>query len=197
MKIVVKKRIILTLLLIAVMLPSSAFLAFCAHSRWFSKENPLEEREHNSREGKPRIALIGDSWIAGDGLDPHVLEFFNERGWDIHLDSFGHPGARSKKIYQNLFEQDSPYSSSPVLFGERPYDLVVIVAGVNDSAGYMGSDFYVHHMSLIIKALYERGSVPVIVDLPEYGIEETDSNNPVGYIRRRIFRYLFNDSKLT
>ena len=193
---ITKKRIFAVVLLIGLILPCLAFLIFCINSRSFAKPHLLEKREHAPREGTPRIALIGDSWIAGNDLDPHITQVLREQGWDIELDSFGQPGARSKKIYQNLIDEDPQFSSRPVMFADDPYDLVVVVAGVNDSAGYMGADFYVYHMGLIITALIERGSIPVIVELPEYGIEETDSSNPVGYVRRRIFRHLFNDSKI-
>ena len=194
--IVNKKQAIIRLLLIGIILSCVIFLAFCIYSRKFQNSPGIKERRHSTREGNPRIAIIGDSWIAGNKLDPHIAQFLNQKGWSVELDSFGDPGAITKRIYQNLFVKDSPYSSREVLYGEKPYDLVVIVAGINDSMRYMGSDFYVHHMGLIMDAVSKRGSVPVVVELPEFGIEEAESNNPIGYIRRRVLRYFFNGSKI-
>jgi hypothetical protein len=194
--IVNKKQTLIRLLLIGTILSCVIFLAFCIYSRKFQNSHEIKERQHGTREGNPRIALIGDSWIAENKLDPHIAQFLNQKGWSIELDSFGDPGAITKRIYQNLFAKDSPYSSREVLYGKKPYDLVVIVAGVNDSTRYMGSDFYVHHMGLIMDAISKRGSVPVVVELPEFGIEEAESNNPIGYIRRRVLRYFFNGSKI-
>jgi hypothetical protein len=193
---ITNKRILATLLIAVFIVSSLAYFALCAQSRLFSKTHLFENRKHAPWEGEPRIALIGDSWIAGNDLDPYIAQALSEQGWKVTLDSFGQPGARSKRIYQNLIDGDSQFSSRSVIFGDDPYDLVVIVAGVNDSAGYMGADYYVHHMRLIINTLIERGSIPVIVELPEFGIEKTGSNNPAGYVRRQIFRHIFNGSEI-
>ena len=187
-----KSTLIIILLLVA--LGSTGFISFCIYARHFLDSELLLKRNPSAREGTLRIALIGDSWIAGEKLDQPIIDEMSKLGWTIQLSSFGHPGARTKRIYQNLFkEKDDDYSSYPVLFSDDPYDLVVILAGVNDSAGYMGADFYTHHMSLIIEALLRRGSVPVIIELPEYGIEDAESTNPVGFVRRRLFKTIYNE----
>ena len=79
-----------------------------------------------------------------------------------------------------------------MLYSEDMYDFVVIIGGVNDSAGYLGSDFYAHHMEIIVRSVLKRGAVPVILELPEYGIENVESGNLVGFIRRRLFRQLYD-----
>lgn len=175
----------------------ASFAAFCIDARGFLPEKQFNERAHGASPDVTSIALLGDSWIATGDLGGNIKHEMANTGWVVDLVSFGEPGARSKKIYQNLFaHQDREFSSRPILFGEEAYDFVVIVAGVNDAAGYMGADFYVHHIALIINAVSKRGSTAVIVELPEFGLEETDSNNPVGFLRRRIFRLLFHDSQV-
>lgn len=169
------------------------FVTVCIHSRQFETPQEIEQRSSGSRVGTPSIALIGDSWIAGEKLDAHIVKALKGYGWEIELASFGHSGARSKRIYQNLFLESGSLSSKEVLFGDKPFDFVVILAGVNDSVGYFGANFYVHHMGLIVDAIIKRGSIPVIIELPEYGIEQTDFYNPVRCLRSWLFRHLFND----
>ena len=87
-----------------------------------------------------RIAIVGDSWAAGRKMDELVRAELGRRGWSVEVVSFGQPGARSQLIYQNLFEPLSEKNSSrDVLFG-APVHAAIVIAGVNDSSGYIGAD---------------------------------------------------------
>lgn len=46
-----------------------------------------------------------------------------------------------------------------------------MIAGVNDSAQHLGADFYAHHVVEIVEVLISHGITPVVVEVPEYGIE--------------------------
>jgi lysophospholipase L1-like esterase len=139
-----------------------------------------------------RIAIVGDSWAAGRKMDELVRAELGRLGWTVEVVSFGQPGARSQLIYHNLFEPRSEENSShDVLFG-APVHAAIVIAGVNDSSGYIGADHYAHHTTLIAKALHQRGILPLILELPEYGIEHATSSDPLGVVRRRLMRWVFH-----
>lgn len=54
-----------------------------------------------------------------------------------------------------------------------------MIAGVNDAATHVGPDFYAHHMMMIIKTLLHYNIKPVVVSLPEFGIEENFKNKNI------------------
>lgn len=61
------------------------------------------------------IGIIGDSWVAGDKLDSLLFNGLFEKGFENKIISSGHPGAKSKLIYQNLFEDKENEHSSKSL----------------------------------------------------------------------------------
>ena len=77
--------------------------------------------------------------------------------------SYGHPGAKSRQIYRDLTVNENILSDDGVYY-------VVIVAGVNDTAGHIGRDFYVHHMMNIVYELNNHKKIPVILELPEFDV---------------------------
>jgi lysophospholipase L1-like esterase len=82
-----------------------------------------------------------------------------------------------------------------VLFG-MPVHVAVVIAGVNDSQGYIGADHYAHHVVLTAEALRQRGIFPMVVELPEYGIEHATSSDPLGQVRRRLMRRIYHDDRV-
>lgn len=143
-----------------------------------------------------RIAIIGDSWASGRKLDDFVEKDLHDRGWNVRITSHGHPGARSQLIYRDMFApQSDPHSSQDVLFG-APFHAAVVLAGVNDSQGYIGADHYSHHVRLIVEALSRRGIFPLVVELPEYGIEQARSSDPLGRVRRRMMRMVYHHDQV-
>src|SRR5690606_7925243 len=121
------------------------------------------------------IGIIGDSWVAGDKLDSLLFNGLFEKGFENKIISSGHPGAKSKLIYQNLFEDKENEHSSKSLIENRP-DYCIVIAGVNDAASQIGSHFYAYHMNLIVKTLLHYRIKPIIVTCPEFGIKETIDN---------------------
>jgi len=136
-----------------------------------------------SRESREqiKIGVIGDSWVAFQKLDRAIEQTVAALGFEMAVLSSGHPGARSRQIYRNLFLEKATKNSSNALFMDENLDYLVVVAGVNDSAEHIGKRFYAHHILLIVQAALARGVKPVIVELPEYGIEHTPST-----LRERI-----------
>lgn len=127
------------------------------------------------------IAVIGDSWASKRKLDTIIVNRLSEAGISCQVFSSGHPGAVSKRIYENLFAEKDDVHSSRFILNSNP-DYCVVVAGVNDSFGQFGEDFYSEHLSLIIKTLKARNIKPIVVELPEYGIEE--GYHELGFLRR-------------
>lgn len=174
------------------------FANFWLNSREFSKQHQFESRVISELIGshKIKIALIGDSWVAGKKLDNFLASYLRKDGWEAEIISFGQRGARSKIIYENLFKPNSEENSSQeVLFGE-PVDICVVIAGVNDTSSYIGADFYAHHVSLIVDSLRKRGIFPFILEVPEFGIEEAESKNPIGFLRRHLMRIVYHAGKV-
>lgn len=128
------------------------------------------------------VGIIGDSWVAGKKLDSILHEALVEKGFKNKILSSGHPGAKSKLIYQNLFEESNNEHSSKFIIQNCP-DYCIVIAGVNDAVGQCGANFYSHNISLIIKTLLHFRIKPIIVELPEFGIIE--ATNKMGIIERK------------
>ena len=142
------------------------------------------------------IGIIGDSWVADEKLDLLLHNRLLEKGFENRILSSGHPGAKSKLIYQNLFKESTNEHSSKFIVESKP-DYCIVIAGVNDAIGQVGANFYSHHMLLIINTLLHYKIKPVIVELPEFGIIET--TNEMGFIkgeRNKIYARFTNSGEI-
>lgn len=74
---------------------------------------------------------------------------------------------------------------------DNEIDYLVVVAGVNDTAGHIGKDFYAHHILAIAKAALDRSIIPVVIEVPEYCIEQTAADSVRSWAKRTIFRYIY------
>lgn len=144
-----------------------------------------------------KIGVIGDSWVAGQKLDHAIQETMVASGIPAEVVSSGHPGANSRQIYRNLLnnDQSDPHSSNALLMDED-IDFLVVVAGVNDTVVHIGAEFYAHHMFCIIQTALDRGIKPIVVEVPEYGIEETPAVTLLSWARRTIYLWLFDYGKV-
>ena len=162
------------------------------------RDVPARQVPNNLADGKIniQIGVIGDSWVAGGELDRAIGQTMKALGLKADIVSSGHPGAKSRQIYRNLFlEKDTEYSSNTLLMDEN-LDYLVVVAGVNDSAWHHGKTFYAHHVFLIIQTALARGIKPVIVEIPEYGIEDTHLYGPLKWVKRTIYIWLFDNGNV-
>lgn len=143
-----------------------------------------------------KVGIVGDSWVAGGKLDQFVQNELSANGIDAVVISSGHPKAKSRQVYRNLFlPPEEPYSSNFILMDDE-IDYLVIVAGVNDTAGHIGSDFYSYHILAIVKAALSRSIIPVIISVPEYGIEEVPGTSVCSWGKRSLFRLLYDRGKV-
>lgn len=139
------------------------------------------------------IGIIGDSWVAEERLDSTLHIYLLENDIKCKILSSGHPGAKSKLIYQNLFKDSSEENSSKFIIENNP-DYCIVIAGVNDAAGQIGGHFYSYHLKKIVKTLLHYKSKPIIVSLPEFGINETIDNMDVFSKNRSIISAYFNNN---
>jgi hypothetical protein len=139
------------------------------------------------------IGIIGDSWVAGKKLDSLLHNGLLEKGIKNKILSSGHPGAKSKLIYQNLFEEKENNHSSKFIIENSP-DYCIVIAGVNDAASQIGGHFYSYHMDLIIETLLHYKIKPIIVSCPEFGIKETIDNMNILSKNRNVISAYFNNN---
>ena len=137
------------------------------------------------------IGIIGDSWVAGKKLDSILHYELLGRGYGNKVLSSGQAGAKSKLVYQNLFEEENG-NSSKYIIENRP-DYCILIAGVNDATVHVGRRYYSHHIILIIKTLLHYNIKPVVVSCPEFGIKETIENMKFLKRNRIIITSYFNN----
>lgn len=144
-----------------------------------------------------KVGVVGDSWVAGRKLDQAIEQSLLSLGLSAEVISSGHPGAKSRQIYRNLLDgnRTTVYSSNSILMDED-VDFLVVVAGINDTAGHVGKDFYAHHMACIVQATIARGITPVIVEVPEYGIERANATGLISQLKQSLYLYLFDSGEV-
>jgi len=139
------------------------------------------------------IGIIGDSWVAAGKMDSILHNELLEKGVKSKILSSGNPGAKSKEIYQNLFEENENEHSSKFVIENSP-DYCVVIAGVNDAASQIGGHFYSYHMVQIIKTLLHYNIKPIVAPCPEFGIQEAIDNMNVLSKNRNIVSSYFNNN---
>lgn len=147
-------------------------LAVAVNHRYASPAKPQARTAHSDR----RIFVIGDSWVAGKALDAPIKLALLSRGNSADIESHGHPGERTGPIYGHL---------AGIAISA---DSCVIVAGINDAIGHFGTEYYVHHMRLIVEAVRAQDCAPVVVELPRFDQAATVAASAV-QLRARSYLY--------
>lgn len=141
-----------------------------------------------------KIGIIGDSWVSGKKLDQAIIDELKSSGIKADVVSIGQPGAKSKQIFRNLLSDSSnPYSSNSLLIDDS-ISFIVVCAGVNDAAGHIGKDFYAQHMQNIVLETNSCSKFPIIVELPEFGIEKP-ADSYTSELKHDLYRALFDGGK--
>jgi lysophospholipase L1-like esterase len=170
-----KKLIISCSVVLVIIVP---FL-YIARERHFDSYQPV--KKFTPKDDVLRIAVIGDSWVSGGKLDNAIKETLEEYGIEAEITSDGIPGAKSRRIYRNLI-------SSDILNGA---DYLVVTAGANDTAGHIGKAFYAHHMKLIVRTAIDSGVIPVVVEVPDYGIKDLKPGI-MSSMKSTLFKHLYD-----
>jgi hypothetical protein len=175
------------------------FIPFLIYSSWyfydrFSYAKPLPlyniSKEKNAQ---ITIGIIGDSWVFDKRLDSLLCNDLFKSSVNARILSSGHPGAKTKIIYQNLFVEKGSPNSSKFIIESNP-DYCIVVTGVNDAIAQLDVQNYSHHVQEIIKTLLHYKIKPVVVSMPAFGVEETI--NALDYLpkTRNIFTGRYNNA---
>lgn len=159
----------------------SVFMIFILTISWYlidrfsySKKFQFYSVNCKAKDSLLTIGIIGDSWVAGKKLDSLLQIRLLENGFRNKILSIGFPGAKSKFIYQTLFKEMKKGYSSKFIIENCP-DYCIVIAGVNDAIGQIGGANYSYHMIQIIRTLIHYKIKPIVISLPEFGIEETNA----------------------
>lgn len=134
------------------------------------------------------IGLIGDSWVAGQKLDSTLENSLASRGLLLDVISHGYPNYRSSQILQEL-----NHGNALELLENPNISNIIVIAGVNDSAGHMGANYYAHHMAEIVNLISSHNKTPIIIELPEFGIEEPEPFK--SSVKHNLYKLLFDANK--
>jgi lysophospholipase L1-like esterase len=160
-------RNILLGILILFLIAGGFFMYMLISNRHFIDSRSLTYGPYTSRvDSHIKIAVIGDSWAAGQKLDAALSAALDMHGLPAEIVSYGQPGGKSRDILDGLTDK----TRSQPLLEDKDIDFFVVFAGVNDSKGHDGPDFYKHHMGTLISLISSHGAIPVIIDIPDYAI---------------------------
>lgn len=125
------------------------------------------------KDGEFKLGIIGDSWVDNEKLDSPIADSLSGGGLSIDVESYSLPGRKSGEIYHDMIN-DNPEFNSYDLVQDDSIDALLLVAGVNDTAGHFGSEYYVKHIMNIISYANSHDKYVFILEVPEYGIEEKE-----------------------
>lgn len=127
----------------------------------YSPEQPLTLEKCDKAGDTLRVAILGDSWAAyHSDADSTLQLLFVQQGMPVNVISKGNVGAKSKEIYQRMF------NTSKCVLEQHP-DYCVLSAGINDAVAKMSPKFYTYHYLLIIRLLLDADIKPVVLDMPD------------------------------
>lgn len=176
-----KKFALFTLLFIFLLFSGVGYYIYKDHKFYDLK---IENRNINVK--KNDIGIIGDSWVINKKLDKAVQ---NNLKQDSNIKSNGYYGFKSKELLQ----QNQSKDVLNVLEDEN-ISKVVLIAGVNDTAGHIGKNYYSYHMIKWIELINSYGKKAYILEIPEYGIEEKE--NFKSALKHNLYRYIFDNGKV-
>jgi hypothetical protein len=146
------------------------FAGYYIHRFSYSKNLPFYPMT-TGRDTSLTIGIIGDSWVDEKRLDTVLHDLLLANGINSRIISAAHPGARSNLIYEDLYKDSNLKYSSKFIIENHP-EYCVVVTGVNDAATQIGGHFYAYYVKQIARTLLHYGIKPLIVSMPEFGIEK-------------------------
>lgn len=129
---------------------------------------PYQLTNHN--DDTIRIAYIGDSWafMHKDHKCQIPKLLSNTPHYPVNVHSYGICGLTSKEIYENMFENND----FKHFLQKRNYDFCFISAGINDTYKKMSTTYYQKSMDGIIQFLLANNIRPIIMEIPDYNIQD-------------------------
>lgn len=192
------KKVVLTCISVSVLIIVLILIAYIMKERHMDAPQITQQDQQKppslNQSSNIKIGIIGDSWVSGKKLDQSISDELKSSGINAEIISFGHPGAKSKQIYEDLIsDSTAPYSSNSLLL-DNDIQYIVVIAGVNDSACHIGKDFYTCYMTNIVSEINSHAKFPVIVELPEFGIKD-QKEGFLSASKHFIFKELFDNGK--
>lgn len=166
-----KKKIYRILLIFILFLGMATILYMYRKFSYAEKQEYYLVQDNSKKDSILKIGIIGDSWVGRTDLDKKMQKFFSEKGIEAEFIALSHPGASSKEIYEDMFKEKNEEFSSKFVIESKP-DYCIIIAGVNDVARHIGKKYYADHMVLIINTLLHYKIKPIVVKVPNFGVED-------------------------
>lgn len=150
------------------------FCGYCILHNLVPYYTPAEQKKSydvfKNDDGIIRVAIIGDSWAYLHKSHQCIISsLINKKiKQEVRVRDYGICGLTSKGLYNSLFENDSIRS----IIRWSP-DYCVILIGVNDTEQKIGKSYFKKNMELILDFMVESKIIPVVIEIPNYGIEYT------------------------
>lgn len=177
-----------------VLLISMTIISFLAGSFYIYKDSSIDKYKTEVKNNnivldreKINIGILGDSWVAKNKLDKGIDFVLEQNNIKAEVSSFGYPGAKSRQIYRNLINNENS-----LLVDDT--NIVILIAGVNDSTGHIGKDFYANHVVNTIKALNDNGKFVAVLEVPEFNIENQNKSIS-SKVKHNLYKVLFDKNK--
>ncbi|HRD58777.1 MAG TPA: SGNH/GDSL hydrolase family protein [Ferruginibacter sp.] len=171
------KRIVLFILVASTLMFAAHLyqrLSFASPKKYF----PINSFEKDSTLS---IGIIGDSWVSYQKLDSLLSASLLKKSIHSNIISAGKDGARTKQIYQSIFNDDTASFSCKTIIEKQPR-FCIVIAGVNDAQSFTGAGNYAHHIILIVQTLLHYNIKPVLVELPVFDVEKAQQH--IGWYRQ-------------
>ena len=134
------------------------------------------------------VVMIGDSWAGIHSemkLDTMAQRLLSDMtGYNVRFVSKGKGGAKSKDIYKYMFksavgnsDEEQGYCTQELI--EQHPDYCIVIAGINDAAANLGSEYYCQNYRLIIEWLLACDIRPVIVEIPDVNLKKLYAKKPL------------------
>ena len=166
-----KKKIYRILLIFILFLGVTTVLYIYRKFSYAEKQEYYPVQDNYKKDSILKIGIIGDSWVGRTDLDKKMQKFFSEKRIEAEFIALSHPGATSKEIYEDMFRGKNEEFSLKFVIESKP-DYCIIIVGVNDVARHIGKKYYADHMVLIINTLLHYKIKPIVVEVPNFGVED-------------------------
>jgi len=182
-----RKKFILGILLVAIILLMGggyAFLYYRWRHFWEPATAELSYQPIKESSDTLHVIMIGDSWAEMHQRHDSIMSSLlsSEFPIPVSFKSKGKGGAKSKEIYYYMFKNRTDghafeYCTQDLI--ETKPDYCIVMAGINDAASCLGTDFYWNNYYCIIRLLLDLGIRPVVVEMPMVNIKELYADKPI------------------
>lgn len=188
-----KKTLLTVMFLVAI---ACTFIIVRAYNYYSPPQlrEPYKVYGNNNNDDTLRIAFIGDSWAyMHKSHNCKIAQIIEDSiQYPVSVNSFGICGLTSKEIYESLFENPK----FKYFLQERSYNYCIISAGINDTYKKMNSSYYKKSMKDIIDFLLANHIHPIILEIPDYNINQAYNRQKIDKKLLRRLSMLVNNTSL-